>query len=90
MVLLCVLVQNLDALSANSDTYSYSVPSADFLPGVLSGNSSSDPTSPTPPRAQTTSPPASTTESMADIVIPENFSSVFTLNFSLLRTLVRG
>ena len=52
--------QNLDALSANNDTYVYEVPSAKELPG-LGGEMDFD---------------------------SNNFESQFTLNFSLLRTLV--
>ena len=63
--------QNLDALSANNDTYLYMVPDAQSLPGVMSepmGGGGGG--------------------SMGNIMIADNFSSSFTLNFSLLRTLV--
>ncbi len=81
--------QNLDALSSNNDTYVYTVPAASSLPDVVTvATSTTDAPSNSPgttPEFQgvTTAP-----TSVALPTVEYNFTSSFTLNFSLLRTLV--
>ncbi len=98
-------MQNLDALSANNDTYLYNVPSALVLAGmasVLSSTSSScsdmvggrnnnmgSVNMSGIMEGMEQTPPPTTTNPQSAGVIQNNFTSSFTLNFSLLRTLVR-
>lgn len=81
------LMQNLDALSANIDMYSYDVPSAAVLAGMASVVSNT--TSSCAAMGTLEDTPTETVMRMDSVVIQDNFTSSFTLNFSLLRTLVR-